>query len=70
MWLEHACHQEFNPKSAQIIFWSGIWVDPLQKQVVFELKAACARDANRSQERKSQWLRQNMATNTIFPYVP
>jgi hypothetical protein len=37
---------------------------------MWEVKAACVRDANPITTDKSWWLRKNMVTNVIFHYLP
>jgi hypothetical protein len=39
-------------------------------RAIWEVKAACVRDANPITTDKSRWLRKNMVTNAIFPYAP
>jgi hypothetical protein len=38
-------------------------------RAIWEVKTACVRDANSITTDKSRWLRKNMVTNAIFPYV-
>jgi hypothetical protein len=39
-------------------------------KAIWELKAACVCDANTITPDRSRWLRNNMVTNTTFPYAP
>jgi hypothetical protein len=39
-------------------------------RAIWEVKAVYVRDANPITTDKSQWLRTNMVTSAIFPYVP
>jgi phage gp16-like protein len=39
-------------------------------RATWKVKAACVKMANPITTGKSRWLRKNMVTNAIFPYVP